>query len=215
MDNHEWIKKKRSLIFLLVVALLILPSISALTITDTTFFSSVSNYTIFVDRIVLDNVTVTSGSIQFHELNSTGSNFTNTNITFDAVASFFDLQVGLTVKNVNTSTNLFTSTISNQDFNATIIPGQTIQTLILQPSEANTACLTMVAQFGAFPVLIGLLGTIILLGAVIFSLISGFASLKGEGISGNTVFFGMLTLVSLAILVIVAIVIFGSLCVLL
>ncbi len=83
-----------------------------------------ANYTIFVDSITLDSAVVTNTSITFNNLTSVGSNFTNTNATFDAVANFIGLDVGLTIRNVNTSTDLFTSTLGDQDFNATFTTGQ-------------------------------------------------------------------------------------------
>lgn len=121
------IKKKRSLLFLLAFALILIPSINALTITDTTFFASVTNYTIHVDTITLDQVNVTNSSIEFANLTSTGSNFVNTNATFNAIANFVGLEVGLTIRNLNTSTDLFTSATGNQDFNATFTPGQNLR----------------------------------------------------------------------------------------
>jgi len=123
-------------IILILLILLILPLTSALTISDTTFFSSVSNFTIFVDGMTLDNVTVTNMSIQFIGLTSVTSNFTNTNTTFDAIASFFDLAVNLTVHNVNTSTDLFTASATNGNFNATIIPGNVI-TILAGPTGSG------------------------------------------------------------------------------
>ncbi len=115
--------------FLLVFTLFLVPLTSSLTITDTTFFSTITNYTIFVDNMVLENVTVTNLTIEFFAISSVGSNLTNTNATFDAVANFFDLPIDFTIRNVNTSTDLFTSSLGSEDFNATFTPGQTIQIL--------------------------------------------------------------------------------------
>lgn len=192
-----------------------MPLASSLTITDTTFFSSISNFTIFVDSITLDEQITTNQTIEFFNLTSEGSNFTNTNATFDARADFFGLDIGLTIRNINTSTNLFTSASGSQAFNATFTSGQVLRIIIIPPTAAQTACNTMIAQFGTFPVLIGLLGTIILLGAVIFALVTGFVTIKSGGINKGLVFGGILTVVSVAVLVIVAIVIFASLCILL
>ena len=96
-------------------------------INDTTFFASETNYTIFVDSITLDNVTTTPTSITFFNLTSVGSNFTNTNETFDAVATFIGLNISLTIRNINTSTDLFTSVLGSTDFNATFTTGQVIR----------------------------------------------------------------------------------------
>lgn len=130
-------KKKHTLVFLLAFTLFLLPSISALTLVNTTFFASATNYTIFVDSITLDNVTITSTSITFFNLTSVESNFTNTNLTSDAVATFDGLDVGLTIRNVNTSIDLFNSTLGDQNFNVTFSPGivlRTITTISVTPS---------------------------------------------------------------------------------
>lgn len=121
-------KLKIPLLFLLV--LLILPLVSALTVTDTTFHSSVSNYTIYIDSITLDNVTVTNQTIEFYSLTSVGSNFINVNETYDARADFYGLGIGLIVRNINTSTDLFTSVAGSQDYNATFTPGQVLMIMI-------------------------------------------------------------------------------------
>ncbi len=114
---------------MLAFTLLILPSVSAVTITNTTFFSSESNSTIFVDSITLDNATVTANVTQFINLTSVGSNFTNTNATSTAFADFIGLDINLTILNVNTSIELFTSTAGDQDFNASFIAGQVLRIL--------------------------------------------------------------------------------------
>ncbi len=213
MYLNAYLKKK--LIFLLPLLLIIIPSVSALTITNTTFFASDNNFTILVDSIILDQVTVSNSSIEFFNLTSIGSNFTNTNATFDARADFLGLDIGLVVRNVNTATDLFTSTSGSQNFNATFTSGQVITINGgATPSTGRSACDVMVQQFGTFPILIGLLGTIILLGAVIFVLTTGFVSINFDFNKG-LVFGGILAVVSVAILIIIAIVIFGNLCILL
>lgn len=117
---------RKILIFLFL--LLSLSTVSAVQINDTTFFSTISNFTIFVDTITLDTQVTTNQTIEFFNLTSRGSNFTNTNATFDAVASFFGLDIGITLRNINTSTDLFTSTTGTQDFNASFTSGQVIIT---------------------------------------------------------------------------------------
>jgi len=109
------------------LALLLLPCVNAVTITDTTFSTSISNYTIHVDSITLDNVTVTSTTIEFYNLISLGSNLTNTNDTYNSRADFYGLQTGLIVHNVNTSTDLFISSTGNQNYNAIFTPGQVLR----------------------------------------------------------------------------------------
>ena len=151
------IKKKLKIPILTLLVLILLPSIYALTVTNTTFHSSVSNYTIHVDSITLDNVTVTNTSITFYNLTSVGSNFTNTNSTYDAVASFVGLDVGLVVRNLNTSINLFTSTIGNQDYNATFTPGQMLRIIIdtsYQCTTTQRSLYILVIIFSALAILI-------------------------------------------------------------
>ena len=69
--------KKKYFVFLFLI--LTISSVSSLQINDTIFFASETNFTIFVDSITLDQVTVTNQSITFINLTSVGSNFTNIN----------------------------------------------------------------------------------------------------------------------------------------
>jgi len=114
--------KKLTLSFLLVLTLLVIPLASALTITDTTFFTSETNFTIFVDTITLDQVVVTNETITFEDVTSSNTTLINTNSTFTSIANFIGLSPGLTIFNVNTSTDIFRSTSGLQDFNATLLP---------------------------------------------------------------------------------------------
>lgn len=196
----------------LMTILMFISLASAVVITDTTFFASTNNYTIFVDSLELENVTVTATSIQFFNINSSGANLTNTNATYDAVASLIGLPIGMNVLNVNTDTILFTSSASSQNFNATFTPGQTIRitNTVTLGSNARTQCLELVTAFGGYAVLIGLLGTIIFLAAIMVLLRTGFI---GNGsFNGNILFGSILTVVAIAVLVIVSIVIFSVLC---
>ena len=143
----------------LLLGLILLPLASATTITDTTFFASDFNYTISVDTITLDEVEVNGDSIRFINLTSAGSLFTNVNLTFDAVANFDGLQTGLTINNVNTSLQLFNSTVGDQSFNATFTTGQVLQ-IVATPSDAyvcttgDRAVLTMITLFFALAIMI-------------------------------------------------------------
>ena len=120
-------KLKIPVFFLLAFALFLLPSVSALTIDNTTFHSSISNYTIFVDSMTLSEVNVTNLTISFYDVNSTGTNLTNTNLTYNSRADFYGLAIGLTIRNINTSTDLFTSASGNQDYNATFTTEQVLR----------------------------------------------------------------------------------------
>ncbi len=132
-------KLKIPIFFLLAFALFLLPSVSALTITDTTFHSSISNYTIFVDSMELDEVNVTNLTISFYNVTSIGTNLTNINLTYDARVDFYGLDIGLTIHNVNASTDLFTSSSGNQDYNATFTPGQVLR-ITEEPTEPTYEC---------------------------------------------------------------------------
>lgn len=161
MGDKQYGSKKKlkiQIFFLLAFALLILPSVNALTITNTTFFSSESNSTIFVDSITLDNVTTTVNETIFINLTSIGSNFTNTNTT-NAFANFIGLTVDLTIRNINTSTDLFTSMVGNEDFNVTFSAGQLIRILDFQTSAslcspATRVILNLTVLFFALAIMI-------------------------------------------------------------
>lgn len=148
--------------FLFLLFLLVLPSVSALQINDTIFFSSDTNFTIFVDSITLDQVTVTNQTITFINLTSIGSNFTNINATFDARADFIGLTPGLVVRNVNTQTDLFQSKAANQNFNATFTPSQVLiinDKLTFKCNSAERSTLNLVVLFSA----LGLLAFVLML----------------------------------------------------
>lgn len=115
-------KRQLTLQVLLVLTLFLIPAVSAVTITDTTFSTSVTNFTIFVDTITLDNATVTTETITFENVTSSNTTLTNTNLTFTSIANFIGLDIGLTLFNVNTSTDVFRSIPGSQDFNATLLP---------------------------------------------------------------------------------------------
>jgi len=145
---------------------------NAVTITDTTFFASGSNYTIHVDTLVVDNVTVTANSIQFHNVTSQGTNFTNANASTTAVASFFGLDLSFTIFNVNTSTNLFTSSAGNQDFNASFTSGQVIRTIIFITPQTTAEPLCnditegVALFFAVMPTVFSILGIVLVLLAI-------------------------------------------------
>lgn len=205
---------KRIFLFLF---LLLIPLSSALTVSDTTFSTSETNFTVHVDTVTLSSFNITNQSIILNGITSRGSNFTNINSTLSAVVNFINLSIGLNVVDVNTSTNLFTSASGSQDFNATILPLEVVlvgDAFTPEPTEGQLSCSAMVAQFGLFPALAGLLGTIILLAAVIFVLVEGFKTVRTEGVNLHVVFRGLLIVVMIAILIIVAIVILSSLCIL-
>lgn len=187
-----------------------MPLISAVTITDTTFKTSETNYTVFVNSVTLeDGIIVTNTSIQFFGVNSTGSTFTNTNDTFISIIEFIDLKIGIKLTNLNTGTDIFTSRIFDQDVDITILPGQVI---ITSNNVALNACEEMIVQFGVFPALVGLVGTIIFLGAIIFVLVNGFTQVMSMGIDGPKLVAAILVVVGMGVLVIVGIVILSSMC---
>lgn len=159
-------KLKVPLLFLLIL----LPSVSALTINDIIFYSSVSNYTIHVDSATLDNVTVTNLTIEFYNVSSVGSNFTNVNATYDARADFYGLDVGLVIRNINTSTDLFVSSVGNQDYSATFSSGQVIR--ILSESESAEVVNNFIAGLIVFGAFFGAI-ILVILGVTILDLFRG------------------------------------------
>ena len=70
---------------------------------------------------------MTNETIEFHNLTSIGSNFTNTNATYNARADFYGLDIGLTIRNINITTDLFTSVSGSQNYNATFSSGQILR----------------------------------------------------------------------------------------
>jgi len=99
---------------------------SALTIEDTIFSTSVTNYTVHVDKVILTSTNTTNLSLIFTGVDSSGSNFTNINSSLIAIVEFVNLSGGLTIHNKNTSTDIFSSEIGARDFNATIPPHNVI-----------------------------------------------------------------------------------------
>lgn len=162
----------------------------------------------------LDNVTVTPTTIEFYNVSSVGSNLTNTNATYISRADFYGLDVGLWIYNVDTDRDLFESVLGSQDYNAAFAIGRVLRiTGGPSPTSAKGTCLAMVVQFGTFPILIGLLGTIIFLGAVVFLLLTAFVRTDLVQVDMSILFRGILTVVVVAILVIIAIFILSVLCV--
>lgn len=165
-------KKKLSLVFLIGLVLLSVGTVEALDITDTTFFASESNSTVFVDFMSLDNVTVTAQRIEFYNVTTVGSNFTNTNATFNATIDFYGLAVGLIVHNVNTIENLFTPTVGNQNFNATFLAGQV---LILNDATSQTdlICAGIFGGLTTFATFLAIIALAMVAVAVFFLFSSG------------------------------------------
>lgn len=146
---------------------------SAVTITDTTFFSSSSGSTIFIDTITLDEVTVTDVTTLFTNLTSSGSEFTNTN-TSDASADFIGLQIGLVIRNLNTSTDLFQARTGSQTFNATFTQGQVLKimpNLTFVCNAAQRSILNLTVLFFALAIMFI---------PILFLFIKGKLSLKSD-----------------------------------
>ena len=100
---------------------------SALTINDTTFFSSTTNYTIFVNQTInLSQIIVTSTAIEFYNLTTNNARFNNTNATYDAVVSFFGLNQPVNDIRHSNGT-IISSSLSNLDVNVTIPVGAYIE----------------------------------------------------------------------------------------
>lgn len=139
-----------------LLILVLLPFFSALQLDDDSFFSSISNSTVLVDSVTLDQVTVTNMSTEFYNVTSVGSNFTNNNATFLAQIDFYGLVIGHMIENVNTSTLLFTSAIGDTNFNATVAIGEVITLTVTVPvvTATSTLCTGIFGGFGSFMSLI-------------------------------------------------------------
>lgn len=203
--------KKHPIPLLLLLVLLFLPFVHALTITDTTFQTSVSNFSIFVDSITLDNVTITNTTIQFFNLTSVGSNFTNVNDSFDATANFIGLEVNLTIRNVNTSTDLFTSSVGSQNFNATFTPGQVLRiilTVVVAETSLTSACNSLLESFGVLASFIAIV-FLAVIGGVLMFFIKGSGSVDLSQVSLIQIGIGVL---GLALTIVVGILIVSGVC---
>lgn len=175
-----------------------------------------------MDLVVLDAVVITAGSIQFHNISSVGSNFTNTNATFDAVATFIGLEVGRTVLNVNTSVNLFTSSSTLQDFNATFTTGQVIRIIIVgatataQQPICNSLIPGIAQFFEVAPIIFSIVAiiiTLLIVGGIIF-IVQDPSRLDGFNIDFSTIKVGAIILGFgiVALISIVAIITLAVLC---
>ena len=133
----EQLKKKLLFVFLLAIALL--PLISSLQINDTIYFSSVSNSTIYVYSITLDQVIVTNQSTEFYNLTSLDSNFTNINATYNARADFYGFPFAYSIHNVNTGTTLFTASETDRNYNSTFSSGEILTIISLPPQIEYSA----------------------------------------------------------------------------
>lgn len=127
MVDMKSFKKKQTFIILLAFAFILLPFSSSVTITDTTFTTNNTEFTIFVNTITLDQAVITGESITFENVTSSNTTITNTNSTVTSIVNFIGLTPGLTLFNVNTSTDIFRSTAGLQDFNITLLPFINIQ----------------------------------------------------------------------------------------
>lgn len=201
-------------LFLILFLICLVPIGSALQMNDTVLFAPVTNYTIFIDSIMLDQVVVTNTTITLHNVTSTGTNLTNINSTL-AIVEFIGLRQNLTLRNTNTSTNLFTSNFSMEDFNLSLSPGDNVRIVGqgLPQSAAGAACSLMVAQFVSYPALIGLIGFLLLSALLIAVLIKSFLQGRFDGTSSKSTFAAMVVLISIALLLIVAIIVLGLMCV--
>lgn len=203
-----------------LIALLLIPLTLGLTIENTTFFSSETNFTILVDKIILDAVNVSSTAITFQNLTSFGSNFTNVNQSFPARADFTGLIVGLSVRNINTSANLFTSTVGDQSANLTFQSGEVLQivNLTVAPSTLQLTCNNLTGGFSTFFGFMPLFFTILAIGLLIFMLgalvfivmqssSNKFGSIEKSGVIAILTGLGILGMIGL-----IFIIMFGSLC---
>lgn len=139
----------------LLILILLLPLTSSVDISNTTFITNTTNFSVFVDSITLDLANITNESIFLHNVSSLGSNLTNTNPLVTATVDFIGLNLGFGIRNLNTSTTLFKSRIGSQDFGAIFIPDHTIQ--IIQGivcTARDKAVLNLMLLFFALAIII-------------------------------------------------------------
>lgn len=168
--------------------------------------------------MTLDKVVVRADSIEFHEVTTRGSNFTDVNTSFNAVANFLNLPLNFTIFNVNTSTTLFTSGIGAQDFNASWTFGQvlTIGFFEEEITPGDKLCTSLTGGYVAFftgaPAVFSLLLVlmIILVVGLMFVALKDPGSIKNiDFVQTKAFFIGMLVL---AVIAMVSIVVLSTLC---
>ena len=197
---------KVKLVIFILVSIFLINLVSAVTITDTTFTTSDTNYSIYVNgSITLTQATVTNESIIFDNVNTTGT-FTNPNDTYDSQVNF----VGLTSPYTKlTFDNGTVRAVGVSDVNITIPAGRFFY---LQDArgysntELSAFCESINDGYQEF----GQLLVLIVLAIVLVFVVAMF----GDGRMDIMTFLtsSIMTIVFVAVILIVGVIINSSLC---
>ena len=90
-------KNKNKLAIYLFTFLLVATMASAVTVTDTTFNTSVTNYSVYIDSMTVASTSTTNTTITFDGLNSSGTNFQNTG-SGELQIELTNVAIGYTIK---------------------------------------------------------------------------------------------------------------------
>jgi hypothetical protein len=111
--------------YLFILALLLLPLSSALSINNTIFFSTTTNSTIYVNQsVILDALTVTTESLEIYNLSSVG-NFKNINETYLGYVNFYGLNSSIFTNGTGFCNGYTQEKVFDLNINITINPGET------------------------------------------------------------------------------------------
>lgn len=144
------------------------------------------------------------------------------NDTFDARADFIGLDLGFTIRNINTSTDLFTSNTGFQDFNATFTSGQTITIQFgSTPTPARSSCNAILSELNFstfdFIAIFAILSVFIIISvvAVTVFVMNGDFSIKGlitDDMNLSVVKVAIIEIMLIAIVMIITLIVVGSMC---
>lgn len=179
--------------------------INATQVNDTTITTTGTNYSIYVTTIDFDVLNITNETIEFYNITSLNTRITNTNLTGNAIVQLYGIQVGLTVRNHNTSTDLFTSTSSNSNYNVTF--GQGVQIRILGVQDTGTIggfCLSIIEGFSLFGLFLGLIGLAVV-AVFVYSKVNG---MNNEGFLVPSI----IALVLATVLIVIGVIVTNSVC---
>lgn len=187
------------------MALILFPLVSSASLNDSIVNTTDTGYQVYFTNIGFDVLNVTNDTIEFYNLTSLHTQFTNINATGDAIVQLHGIQSGLTVRNHNTSTDLYTSVSDFGNYNVTFGPGVQIRIVGIQDTGTiGAACTGVIEGFSLFGVFLGLIG-ITLVAVFIYGKISG-------TIKANFLVPSLVGLVLAAILNVLGIIITSTVC---
>ena len=132
---------KTRIIILTLMVFLVLPLVTAGSISNTNLSNSNSGNLVQVDSMTLTKLVINDTAIELYNVSSIGTNFTNMNLTANSSLYFYGLIIDLAVFNVNISNYLFNSTVGSQDYPANFNIGNVLRILnIGVVITGNTTC---------------------------------------------------------------------------